>query len=81
MVVTLDSLRDSSVYKERAMRAVKAQRSVVAMGDAQGAWGSGGASDAAGVAQCAMFKETISLSIGLPAPCCSHIYHTVIYVI
>ena len=43
MVVTLDSLRDSSVYKERAMRAVKAQRSVVAMGDAQGAWGSGGA--------------------------------------
>ena len=58
MVVTLDSLRDSSVYKERAMRAVKAQRSVVAMGDAQGAWGSGGASGAAGVAQCAMFKET-----------------------
>jgi hypothetical protein len=40
------------------MRAVKAQRSVVAMGDAQGAWGSGGASGAAGVAQCAMFKET-----------------------
>ena len=59
MVVTLDSLRDSSVYKERAMRAVKAQRSVVAMGDAQGAWGSGGASGAAGVAQCAMFKETL----------------------
>ena len=59
MVVTLDSLRDSSVYKERAMRAVKAQRSVVAMGDAQGAWGSGGASGAAGVAQCAMFKETV----------------------
>ena len=41
------------------MRAVKAQRSVVAMGDAQGAWGSGGASGAAGVAQCAMFKETL----------------------
>ena len=40
------------------MRAVKAQRSVVAMGDAQGAWGSGGASGAAGVAQCAMFKES-----------------------
>ena len=57
--MTLDSLRDSSVYKERAMRAVKAQRSVVAMGDAQGAWGSGGASGAAGVAQCAMFKETL----------------------
>ena len=61
VVVTLDSLRDSSVYKERAMRAVKAQRSVVAMGDAQGAWGSGGASGAAGVAQCAMFKETLIL--------------------
>ena len=64
MVVTLDSLRDSSVYKERAMRAVKAQRSVVAMGDAQGAWGSGGASGAAGVAQCAMFKETLSNTVG-----------------
>lgn len=61
MVVTLDSLRDSNAYKECAMRAVKAQRSVVAMGDAQGAWGSGGASGAAGVAQCAMFKETYYL--------------------
>ena len=56
MIATLDSLRDSNVYKERARRAVEAQRSVVAMGDAQGAWGSGGASGAAGVAQCAMFN-------------------------
>ena len=59
MIATLDSLCDSNVYKERARRAVEAQRSVVAMGDAQGAWGSGGASGAAGVAQCAMFKETL----------------------
>ena len=50
------------------MRAVKAQRSVVAMGDAQGAWGSGGASGAAGVAQCAMFKETLNLILVYRVP-------------
>ena len=60
-----NSLCVSNVYKKHARRAVEAQRSVVAMGDSQGAWGSGGASGAAGVAQCAMFKETLFYIINI----------------